>query len=145
MAVQFFYENVEFDINKEIVKKWVDLTVRNENYDIGDINIIFTDDNTILSINHNYLQREYPTDIISFNLSESDTVCGDVFISVDTVQHNATQYQVSTTDELMRVIIHGILHLMGYRDYTDQEKTFMRKKEDEYLTKLNHIRPTSSI
>ena len=100
----------------------------------GDISIIFCSDNYILDINQRFLQHDYFTDIITFDYSEGRRISGDLFISVDSVRENAVEYGTEFSDELHRVIVHGILHLIGYDDHTDEEIKEMRAKENYYLS-----------
>ena len=100
---------------------------------IGDINVIFCSDNYILDVNMKYLQHDYFTDIITFDYCEDDTLSGDLFISVDSVKENASFYGTEFEVELNRVIVHGLLHLIGYDDHKDQDIKMMRSKEDYYL------------
>ncbi len=101
---------------------------------VGDISIIFCSDNYILDVNMRYLQHDYFTDIITFDYCEGDRLSGDLFISVDSVRENALFYGTTFENELNRVMVHGILHLIGYDDHTDEEKKVMRSKEDYYLS-----------
>ena len=100
---------------------------------IGDVNIIFCSDNYILDINIRYLQHDYFTDIITFDYCEDKILSGDLFISIDSVQENAKEYGSDFEEELHRVIVHGILHLIGYDDHTPEDQKIMRSKEDYYL------------
>ena len=100
---------------------------------LGDISIIFCSDPYILDVNIKYLQHDYFTDIITFDYCEGDKLSGDLFISVDSVRENSVFYGTEFTDELNRVIVHGLLHLIGYDDHTDEEKKVMREKENYYL------------
>ncbi|MBS3807073.1 MAG: rRNA maturation RNase YbeY [Bacteroidales bacterium] len=99
----------------------------------GDINIIFTNNDEILELNRKYLNHDYYTDVIAFHYGPSMEVEGDVFISLDKVQENARWYEADFEDELLRVTIHGLLHLIGYRDQTEEEKEFMHSLEDKYI------------
>ena len=105
---------------------------------MGDINYVFCDDNYLAKLHQSYLESDDLTDIITFDYSEGDrTLSGDLFISVDRVEENASEFSIEFEDELDRVIVHGVLHLIGYNDKTDQEKSEMRKKEEGYLS-LRH-------
>ena len=121
---------------KRKLKNWIKNTVKEEGFSIGEINIIFTSDDYLLEINKNFLSHDYYTDVITFDYSDNKKISGDIFISVDRVRENAEKYKEKFFDELNRVIIHGILHLLGYKDNTSNEKHLMRKKEDFYLKKL---------
>ena len=101
---------------------------------LGQISIIFCSDNYILDINQRFLQHEYFTDSITFDYCEGDRLSGDLFISVDSVRENAIEYGTSFNDELNRVMVHGILHLIGYDDHSDEDIKQMRSKENYYLS-----------
>lgn len=116
------------------------MLVKTEGYDLGEITIIFCTDDELLELNRLHLSHDYFTDIITFNYNEESTISGDLFVSVDRVMDNATQVNVSFTEELHRVCYHGVLHLAGYNDKTDEECIVMRAKENFYLTKLFHVK-----
>ena len=100
---------------------------------LGDISIIFVSDSYLLEINQKYLNHDYYTDIITFDYCEMNIISGDLFISVDRVQENADTFNVDFLTELHRVMIHGILHLCGYKDKSDEEERLMRELENKYL------------
>mgnify|MGYP003398857079 FL=1 len=100
---------------------------------LGDINIIFCSDNYILDVNMKYLQHDYFTDIITFDYCEKKVLSGDLFISVDSVRENSVYYETEFEDELNRVIVHGLLHLIGYDDHSEEDVKVMREKENYYL------------
>lgn len=100
---------------------------------LGDISIIFCSDNYILDVNIKYLHHDYFTDIITFDYCEGNVLSGDLFISIDSVRENAVEYGTEFEDELNRVIVHGVLHLIGYDDHTEEDQKEMRSKEDYYL------------
>lgn len=115
-------------------KNWLVSVIQSENKLIGDIQYIFCDDNYLLEINKNYLKHDTLTDIITFPSTISDTVLsGEIYISIPRVTENAEQNQDKFVNELVRVLVHGILHLIGYNDKTPSEKREMRAKEDYYL------------
>lgn len=101
---------------------------------IGDVNIIFCSDNYILDVNLKYLQHDYFTDIITFDYCENNVLSGDLFISVDSVRENSVFYNTEFEDELNRVMVHGILHLIGYDDHTEEDQKVIREKENYYLS-----------
>lgn len=103
---------------------------------IGEIAYVFCDDAKILEVNRQYLGHDYYTDIITFDYCEDDKLSGDIFISLDTVKSNSVTYGTDYYDELTRVIIHGILHLCGYKDKSDDESRAMRALEDEAIAAL---------
>lgn len=100
---------------------------------LGDISIIFCSDNYILDVNLRYLHHDYFTDVITFDYCEGNRLSGDLFISVDSVRENAVEFGTEFDDELHRVIVHGLLHLIGYDDHTLEDQKLMREKEDYYL------------
>ena len=101
---------------------------------LGDISIIFCSDNYILDVNLKYLNHDYFTDIITFDYCDKDILSGDLFISVDSVRENAIFFEVDFEEELRRVIVHGLLHLIGYDDHTEEEQKIMREKENYYIS-----------
>lgn len=103
---------------------------------IGEIAYVFCDDAKILEVNRQYLGHDYYTDIITFDYCEDDKLSGDIFISLDTVKSNSATYGTEYYDELTRVIIHGILHLCGYKDKSDDESRAMRALEDAAIAAL---------
>jgi len=114
--------------------RWLKFVASSEVRKLQNINIIFCSDNYILDVNMKYLQHDYFTDIITFDYCEGNSLSGDLFISIDSVRDNAAFYGTDFSDELNRVIVHGILHLIGYDDHTDEEQKIMRSKEDYYLS-----------
>lgn len=134
--ISFFYET-DFKINKPRTwKNWIKESAANEGFKIGDINYIFCDDEYLLQINKDYLQHDYYTDVIGFQYSEGKELSGDIYISVTRIEDNAEQNQIDFKNELARVVIHGILHFMNYKDKTDQEAKKMRDLESHYITKI---------
>lgn len=137
MAVEFFSEDVELpDINIDILSSWIHKVVSNEGYILGDISVIFVSDEYLLEMNNQYLEHDYFTDIITFDYTEEKNLSGDLFISIDTVLSNSQDFKVPFINELHRVIIHGILHLMGYDDKTPEDKHIMQRMENESLEVL---------
>ena len=133
--ISYFFEDTGFIYNgRARNNRWLRLAAESEIRRIGDINIIFCSDPYILDINLRYLGHDYFTDIITFDYCEGEKLSGDLFISVDSVRENALFYGTEFDEELHRVIIHGLLHLIGYDDHTDEEKTVMRSKENYYLS-----------
>ncbi|MDQ3190628.1 MAG: rRNA maturation RNase YbeY [Bacteroidota bacterium] len=132
--IHFYSQHPSFLIkNKNVLKKWVKDTIISENKTPGQISIIFCSDDDLLDLNKQYLNHDTLTDIITFDYSEKDILNGDVFISIDRVNENAISFDVKFQNELNRVIIHGVLHLCGYKDKTKSDKMNMRSKEDFYL------------
>lgn len=132
--IEFYNEEISLpEINFEKVIDWITKIVEANSKKLGSITYIFCSDNYILQINKEYLNHDYFTDIITFNYNEGENISGDIFISLDTVADNAKEYGVTYNNELLRVIIHGVLHLVGYNDKTDEEQEEMTQKEDEAL------------
>ncbi|MCQ2167393.1 MAG: rRNA maturation RNase YbeY [Bacteroidales bacterium] len=132
--VRYFIEDISFKFNKKrFTKLWLENVALNEGKTLGDINIIFCSDPYILDVNQRFLQHTYYTDIITFDYCEGDILSGDLFISIDTVRDNSLFYHTDFNEELNRVIVHGILHLVGYDDHSESDIAIMRSKEDQYL------------
>lgn len=132
--ISYFTEDIRFDFKKRrATNAWLKTVAESEIRKIGAINVIFCSDNYILDVNMKYLQHDYFTDIITFDYCEGDVLSGDLFISIDSVRENASFYGTEFADELNRVIVHGILHLVGYDDHTEEEISVMRAKENYYL------------
>ena len=134
MAIEFYFEEIKsFEINDAILIKWFNTVVRSENKSIGDIVFIFCSDSYLLEMNNNFLNHDYYTDVITFDYVERDIISGDIFLSYERVMENSVVYGVSFDDELHRVMVHGILHLIGYNDKSEEEQLIMKEKEDFYL------------
>jgi len=134
LSIRIFYDETDFRLKGfGKVKKLVEKVISNEKKISGDLNFIMTSERIIRAINKEFLKHNYYTDVISFDYSEKDEVNGEIYISVETVRTNAINYKVSYNCELLRVIIHGVLHLCGYEDRNDEEKMRMRKLEDFWL------------
>jgi len=123
-------------IRKREVSAWIKTVAGKHGFRVGDVSYIFCPDEHILSINKEYLQHDYYTDIITFDYTEKDRISGDIFISLDTVSSNAEKFGVSYEDELHRVMIHGVLHLCGMKDKTPKERKVMERHEEEALRML---------
>jgi len=130
-----FHAITDFDIaEKSKLKKWIKEVVGKEGSTIAELNFIFCDDDYLLEKNKTFLKHDTLTDIITFDYSEKNTLTGDVYISIERVKENSQNYGVSYENELHRVIIHGILHLLGYNDKNEKQQKKMREKEDFYLS-----------
>ena len=139
--VSYFFENTDFKLKgKTRIKQWLKLVAESEIFTLGNVSVIFCSDNYILDVNQRYLEHDYFTDIITFDYCEGDRLSGDLFISVDSVKENSLEYGTEFKDELNRVIVHGILHLIGYDDHTDEDVMTMREKENYYLDIRSHLR-----
>lgn len=136
----FFHSQVNgFRVVKPAaIKKWILLVLKREKEKCGEINFVFVDDECLLKVNQQYLKHDYYTDVITFDWTEKgEAVSGDIYLSVDRIKENAEKENVPFISELRRVMIHGILHLAGYKDKTKSDKSEMTKAENRYLTLFN--------
>lgn len=140
MAITFSNNEIKFLLkDKTKLKKWITEVVEKQKKRVGDIGYLFCDDEYILQINREYLDHDTYTDIITFDYVEGDIISGDILISIDRVGENAKTFGCTFEHELHRVIIHGVLHLLGGKDKTDAEAAAMRKKENAALALLEEI------
>jgi probable rRNA maturation factor len=136
--INFNYES-EFTLeNEQAFAEWLSSVIVSENKNEGEINYIFCDDEYLHKINVEYLDHDTLTDIISFDYTVGNELNGDIFVSVERVEDNAKDFNVSFEEELKRVLAHGILHYCGYKDKTEQDAEIMRTKEDEKIA-LFHV------
>lgn len=141
MKIGFISEINNFTLkDKRKLEHWIQSVIDKENRQLEIIEIIFVDSNTIQEINVKYLNHNYPTDIITFNKSFLNSIAGEIYISIDVVKENSKKFsKKSFENELNRVIIHGVLHLIGYDDVSEEQKSVMRKKENESLSYLEKL------
>jgi probable rRNA maturation factor len=151
-SIEFHAEDIQFPLrNKKRLREWITASLLKEHKQPGDINFIFCSDDYLLQLNRSYLDHDTLTDIITFDYSGDEeqetnkdeesrnsksnltTISGDVFISIERITENAEKFNTTFDNELHRVMIHGILHLAGYKDKTKPDKTLMTQKEDFYL------------
>ena len=137
MGISFAFQTNCSLKKRTILKQWIKTIVENNKKEVGEISYIFCSDEQLLEINKEFLNHDYYTDIITFDYSETDVVSGDLFISIERIKDNANTLKTSYQEELHRVIIHGVLHLLGYKDKTEEESENMRKLEDECLLLLS--------
>lgn len=138
--VRYFFEDTDYQFKpKRFTSSWLKTVAESEIRKLGDVNIIFCSDNYILDINQRYLQHDYFTDIITFDYCDGNILSGDLFISVESVRENALEYGTEFDEELNRVIVHGILHLVGYDDHAEDDIVVMRSKENYYLDLRNSL------
>ncbi|MEC5394130.1 rRNA maturation RNase YbeY [Bergeyella sp. RCAD1439] len=135
--INYFFEAIDQIPLAENTTSWLENIIFSENKKPGKINYIFCDDDYLLQVNRTYLQHDYYTDIITFDYSKGKTISGDIFVSLPRISDNATTLSETFDQELRRVLAHGILHLCGYKDKTEDEQKEMRGKEDFYLS-INH-------
>jgi rRNA maturation RNase YbeY len=136
--ISFNYETDFELLNEAYFSKWLSEVILSENKKEGEINYIFCDDDYLLEINQQYLDHDTLTDIISFDYSVGNELNGDIFVSVERVKENASDYNVSFQEEIQRVLVHGILHYCGYKDKTEADELVMRRKEEEKM-KMFHM------
>lgn len=135
----FFAEDTTFKPDKKTaLRQWIKNTVEAEGFQLAELNYIFCSDAYLIDINRQYLNHDTYTDIITFDNSDVEKeITGDVFISIDRIRENAKKFRVSLADELHRVMIHGALHLLGYKDKSAESKKLMTQMEDKYLAERN--------
>ncbi len=136
-AIHFFEEGITYKLkHKTALRQWITQTIQAEGFKLKELTYIFCSDSYLLQINQQYLNHDTYTDIITFDNSDIEKVIvGDIFISIDRIRENAAKFNITEADELHRVIIHGALHLLGYKDKTPVTKQKMTQKEDFYLNK----------
>ena len=138
--IRYFEKDISFDLqSKLVIKKWIKTVIEQNGKRCKDINVIFCSDPSILEINIQFLGHDYYTDIITFDYCEGKNISGELYISIDTVKANAEEYQQEFQTELHRVIIHGILHLLGWDDHCDEDIAQMRAAEDSALALLDEM------
>ena len=136
MKLKINYENINFRIRESRkVKALIEMVIRKEKKDFDDLIFIFTSDIELIKINKEFLGSNYYTDVISFIFSDNVSKKAEIYISIDTVKYNANNYKISLKEEVLRVMIHGALHLCGYNDNTEESKRIMKKKEEKWLNK----------
>lgn len=136
--MNFFSEDTEFlPADQEKLSQWIINVIASEGKTPGAMSFIFCSDEYLLRMNIEHLQHDYYTDIITFDYCEGKSISGDLFISVDRVRENASEMRIPFEDELHRVMVHGVLHLLGYGDKSEAEEKAMRSLEDKYLAQLN--------
>ena len=135
--VNYYFEGVP-EINQILPKKsWILNCVKKEHKSILKIDFIFCSDNYLKKLNEKHLEHNTLTDVITLDYSTNEYLLGDVFISIDRVKENARKYETTLENEVSRVMIHGVLHLIGYKDKSDEQKKIMRKKENKHLEQKN--------
>jgi probable rRNA maturation factor len=136
--INFNYESDFILDNEEAVASWLSAVISSENKTEGEINYIFCNDEYLHKINLEYLKHDTLTDIISFDYTMGNEISGDVFVSIERVIDNAKDYNTNFTEELKRVLVHGVLHYCGYKDKTESDEALMRSKEEEKI-KMFHV------
>lgn len=131
--IRFHFTNSFTLKNKRKIKNWLKDTIVNEKKKVGDINYIFCSKEYLKKMNNDYLSKNYETDVISFDFSKDNKISGDIYISSETVKKNSIIFNVCFNNELKRVMVHGLLHLLNYNDKSEQELKIMREKENFYI------------
>lgn len=146
MSIRFASQNIDFELPQvEKVKKWVSQVVQLRGKRVGNISYLFCDDEHLLGVNQQFLNHDTYTDIITFDYVVADLISGDIMISVDRVGENAEKFGVPFEQELHRVVIHGVLHLLGQGDKSDAEAVEMRRQEEEALVLWNTMFPVEQM
>ena len=139
MAITFYTEETSMpEIDHTVVSDWIKNELNLKQLFLGNISIIFCSNEYLLSINRHYLNHDYYTDVITFDYSSNKKISGDIFISTEMISHNAVKFNTELKNELLRVIIHGILHLCGFNDKTPKEKEVMTLQEDLSLSRIKY-------
>jgi probable rRNA maturation factor len=134
LSIKIFYDEVDFRLkNWRKVEKIIKKVIEKEKKISGDLNFIITNDESLRKINVEFLKHDYNTDVIAFDYNSGNEINGEVYLSLETVRGNAINYNVSLRLEVIRVIIHGVLHLVGYNDENDGNKEVMRRMEDFWI------------
>lgn len=130
-SISFYNDGVRAKTpSKRLLKAWIKEFVSNHGKKVGELAFVFCSDDKILEVNQGFLQHDYYTDIITFDYCEGEIISGDIFISVERVLENASLHQVNYTTELLRVLSHGVLHLIGFQDKEEKKKVEMTRNED---------------
>ncbi|MEC7265541.1 MAG: rRNA maturation RNase YbeY [Bacteroidota bacterium] len=138
--IEFHFKSDLLLETKSDYSDWINRILESEGFVLGQIDYIFCTDDYLLELNQEYLNHDTFTDIITFDYTDGRTISADIFISTERVEENALNFEVSFKEELLRVMSHGVLHLMGYGDKSDEDQILMRKKEEEKM-KLFHVEP----
>jgi len=135
--IKIHYQDVKFRLkDSALTRKWLQFTVEDRGYKVGRVDYFFIDNKSQREINSEFLEHHYNTDVITFDYSEGKEIYGEIYIAIETVRENSRLFKTKFREELIRVMIHGILHLMGYDDRSEMQKNEMRRMENHYLDKL---------
>jgi probable rRNA maturation factor len=146
MAIKFFTEQVAKPrLKYRLISKWLKGIITQHLKNTGELSYVFCDDKYLFDMNSKYLHHDYYTDIITFDNVKGNIISGDIFISIDRVADNSVKFGVNLEDEFLRVISHGVLHLLAYNDYEEDERLVMRKLETDYIALYKHLENDSSF
>lgn len=146
LKIRFFYDRINYRIKRsKEVRNLIEKVIRKANKIPGDLNFIITNDKIVRKLNVKYLGHNYFTDVIAFDYSKNEILNGEVYISIDTVKRNAIKYKVRLNSEILRVIIHGALHLCGMDDKSEEEKNIMRELEDKWIKEIGEDKEWNSV
>jgi len=145
MAIHYYYENIKKPkLRYRLISNWLKYILTQNSLSLGSISIVFCNDESLLKMNQKYLKHDYYTDIITFDYVTKNVISGDIFISTERVKDNSIKFGVNLEEEFLRVISHGILHLLGYGDQLQNEKVAIRKLESEYISFYKSLENDSS-
>ena len=131
---KIYYKDVKFRLRKtKDIKDWIVQVIRSEEKEPGDLSFIFASDKYIREMNMEFLQHNYDTDVIAFDYKKGNVISGEIYLGINTIRKNAVQYRNTILNEVLRVMVHGVLHIIGYDDKTEIEEKKMKKMEDIYL------------
>jgi len=137
LSISIFYDKINFRLHGSgEIKKFLEKVIMEEKKVPGDLNFIFTDDKTLLEINRQFLGHDYFTDVISFDYSEKNLINGEVYLSIETIYENARRFNVPKYQEVIRVMIHGVLHLCGYHDDNEENRKVMHGIQEEKIKRF---------
>jgi probable rRNA maturation factor len=137
LSIVICYDQIKYRVYKiREIKRFLEKVIRLENKEPGDLTFIFTNDEQLLEMNIKYLNHTFFTDVISFDYSEKEIVNGEIYMSIDTIKRNAISYGTGMREELLRVMIHGVLHLCGYRDKINEDRNVMFARQEDILKEL---------
>lgn len=140
-SLNFFNEDNDFKLsNPNVYKDWIFSFIQKYKKTVAEISFIFCSDDYLLNVNKKYLNHDYYTDIITFNYNEGNSVSGDIFISIERVKENASNFETSFNDELLRVLAHGVLHLLGFNDKSEEEQVVMTREENACIERFKMLK-----
>jgi|SRR5215471_2229743 len=140
MAIAFHFQTSRFSLPRNKIKDWLLLSAFMEHKEVVDIQYVFCDDQYLLELNNKFLHHNTYTDIVTFDDSSRNALRAEIYISVDRVRENARNFDTTFKNELLRVMIHGVLHCMGYDDHSQKDKQKIQKKENEYLKLFSEMK-----